>query len=195
MAKRPRHHGLTLVEVTLVLALLLVIAAVSTPLLERSFTRASLQGGADLLRAAWGKARLAAMESGQPQIFRFELRGSRFLITTLDALSSPEGDPPVETDDKPRDPADILRLREARLPDGVVFAAGDIASSKQVEAMLGAVPAGVWSNPIVFRPDGTATDASLLLANDDQQTIRVTLRGLTGISGASEVGREPLSPQ
>ena len=45
MANRPRHHGLTLVEVMLVLALLVVIAAVSMPLLEGSFTRARLQGG------------------------------------------------------------------------------------------------------------------------------------------------------
>jgi prepilin-type N-terminal cleavage/methylation domain-containing protein len=195
MAKRCRQHGLTLVEVTLVLALLLVIAAISTPLLERSFTRASLQGGADLLRAAWGKARLSAMESGQPHVFRCELRGNRFLVATLDALSTSEGEPPIEADDKPRDPSDILRLREARLPEGVIFATGDIASSSQVAATIGAVPAGTWSNPIVFRPDGTTTDASLLLANEEQQTIRVTLRGLTGISGASEVGREPFPQQ
>lgn len=185
-----RRRGLTLVEVTLVLALLLVIAAVSTPLLERSFTRASLQGGADLLRAAWGRARLTAMETGQTQVFRLEARGNRYLIVTLDAFGAGEGDPPVVADDAPREPSDILRLRETRLPDGVKFAAADIAPSSQVEATIGPTPSGAWSNPIVFHPDGTTTDASVLLVNEHEQTIRVTLRGLTGISGAGEVGRE-----
>ena len=83
MAKRPRHHGLTLVEVILVLALLVVIAAVSTPLLEGSFTRAGLQGGGDLLRAAWGKARLAAMESGETA--RLSLRAPRQPLSDHDA--------------------------------------------------------------------------------------------------------------
>ena len=190
-----RHHGLTLVEVILVLALLVVISAVSAPLLEGSFTRASLQNGGDLLRAAWSRARLAAMESGQTHVFRFELRGSRYQITTLDSLSTPQADPVPEAEDARHDPSDLIRLGQDRLPDGIVFAVGDISASSQVEATLGPMPVGVWSGPILFHPNGTTSDASVLLANDKQQTIRVTLRGLTGISNASEVGKEPLPPQ
>jgi type II secretory pathway pseudopilin PulG len=187
--------GLTLVEVMLVLALLVVIGAIATPLLEGAFTRASLQNGGDLLRAAWSRARIAAMESGQAHVFRFECHGNRYIIKTLDVLGTAEGDPAVPFDDKPRDASDLIRTSEARLPDGITFASADIASSSQVEATLGKTPNGVWSSPIVFRPDGTTTDASVLLANEEQQTVRVTLRGLTGISNASEVGREPLPPK
>ncbi len=195
MARRAPHHGLTLVEVMLVLALLVVIGAIAAPLMEGAFSHASLQNGGDLVRAAWSRARLAAMESGQTHVFRCELRGSRYLITTLDAFGSGEGDPPLAADDTPRDASDMIRLNEDRLPDGIKFAGGDIASSSQVQATLGQTPAGSWSAPIVFHPDGTATDATVLLANDDQQTVRITLRGLTGISNASEVGHEPLPPQ
>jgi hypothetical protein len=42
----------------------------------------------------------------------------------------------------------------------------------------------------VFQSDGTTTDASVLLQNDLGQTIRVTLRGMTGIASSSEVGME-----
>jgi prepilin-type N-terminal cleavage/methylation domain-containing protein len=189
------RRGLTLVEVTLVLALLVVIAAVSTPLLERSFTRASLQGGSDMLRAAWGRARLEAMETGESRVFRCETRGNRYLIVTLAAMGTAEGDPALTIDDAPREPSDILRLREDCLPDGVLFAAADIATSSQLMATLGQIPEGVWSNPIIFRPDGTTSDATVLLANEEEQTIRVTLRGITGISNAGEVGREPLPPR
>jgi hypothetical protein len=47
-----------------------------------------------------------------------------------------------------------------------------------------------WSPPILFKPDGTTSDASVVLQNDRGETIRVTLRGLTGIASASEVGSE-----
>src|SRR5262245_46707133 len=117
-----QRHGLTLVEVVLVLALLVVIASVSTPLLQRSFERASLQNGGDLVRAAWSKARIAAMESGQAQVFRCEYQGSRYQIATLDALSQRPADPPPEIEPIDHAPSDILRLREHRLPDGVIFA-------------------------------------------------------------------------
>jgi prepilin-type N-terminal cleavage/methylation domain-containing protein len=201
LLRRPRRgrttsrRGLTLVEVTLVLALLVVIAAVSMPLLGRSFTRASLQGASDLLRAAWNRARIEAMETGESQIVRLEVRGNRYLSMTLTAFGSGEGEPPLVPDDAPREPSDILRLRENRLPDGVEFAAADIAPSAQLLATLGQTPEGVWSNPIIFRPDGTTTDASVLLANEEGLTIRVTLRGITGISAAGEVAREPLPPR
>lgn len=195
MAGRRPHSGLTLVEVLLVLALLVVITAVAAPLMQGTFSRASLQNSGDLVRAAWSRARLASMETGQAHIFRFEVAGSRYIIRTLDALGTAEADPAIPVDDTARDASDLIRTGEDRLPDGIVFAGANIAASSQVEATLGPIPAGAWSAPIVFRPDGTTTDASVLLANDDQQTVRVTLRGMTGISNASEVGREPLPPK
>ncbi|MEX0643315.1 MAG: prepilin-type N-terminal cleavage/methylation domain-containing protein [Pirellulales bacterium] len=195
MTNGARHRGLTLVEVLLVLALLVAIGAIVAPLMEGAFTRASLQNSGDLVRAAWGRARLAAMESGQTHVFRFEFRGSRYLITTLDAFGSGAGEPPPDFEDSSRNAIDIIRKSESRLPDGIIFAAGDVASSSRVQATLGQMPTGSWSPPIVFHPDGTTADATVLLANDEQQTVRVTLRGLTGLSNASEVGHEPLPPQ
>jgi hypothetical protein len=172
---------------------LVVIAALAVPLMEGAFSRAALHGGSDLVRGAWAKARLAAMQSGQIYAFRFEPNGSRFQIVTLDAIGMPqtirlEPDDP----DAQRSVADILRLSQDRVPEGVLFAAGDIATSSQVTATLPEAASGPWSAPILFRPDGTTSDASIVLVNDRQQTLRVTLRGLTGISNATDVGDEVL---
>ena len=62
-ASRPvvRPNGLTLVEVILVLSLLVVIGAISVPLLNGSFSRAHLNAAADLLRDAWSRSRLTAV--------------------------------------------------------------------------------------------------------------------------------------
>ena len=187
------QRGLTLVEVILVLTLLVVIGAVSAPLLEGSFSRAELHGAGDLLRGAWAKARLAAMQTGQTCVFRFEPNGSRFQIVALNQLGLPEAnelqpdDPNIE-----HKAVGMLRLSRSRLPDGVVFAAGDVSTSSQLMATLPGAAEGPWSAPVLFHPDGTTSDASVLLSNEQQTTIRVTLRGLTGISNTTDVASEAM---
>jgi prepilin-type N-terminal cleavage/methylation domain-containing protein len=187
--RQPR--GLTLIEVVLVLSLLVIVAAVSVPFLNGSFSRAHLNSASDLLRDAWSSGRLAAMQSGKTHAFRFEPKGARFQLVPLEELGLPEkNELPSDDPDAEHSPADILRLSEPRLPDNVIFAAGDIAESSQVAALVGTSKNETWSAPILFNPDGTTSDASLVLQNDREQTIRVTLRGITGIASASEVGNE-----
>jgi prepilin-type N-terminal cleavage/methylation domain-containing protein len=191
-AKRVRHaRGLTLIEILLVLALLVIISAIAIPTLLGSFSRASLYSGGDLLRGAWAKARLAAMQSGQTHAFRYELNGSRFQIASIGALGLPENNElaPVDPEETP-DQSGRVRLAENKLPSGIVFLGGDISSSNQILAMQPDVGQGPWSPPIMFYPDGTTSDASLLLSNDRQVTVRVTLRGLTGVASIVDVETE-----
>jgi prepilin-type N-terminal cleavage/methylation domain-containing protein len=182
------HRGLTLVELMLVLALLVVITAISIPLMEGSFARAAMHSSGDLLRGAWAEARLAAMQSGQTQAFRYEPNGSRFQIVTLNAVGAPEQNELAPEDpEADRDINELVRLSQRRLVNGVIFSGGDVAPSAQVMATLPSVIEGPWSQPILFYPDGTTSDASLVLANANQLSIRVTLRGLTGISQVADV--------
>jgi prepilin-type N-terminal cleavage/methylation domain-containing protein len=187
------RRGLTLVEVLLVLSLLVVIGAIAVPLLEGSFSRAALYGAGDLLRGAWSKARLAAMQSGQTHAFRFEPKGGRFQIVALNSLGAPEHSQLMAEDPEAREPTtEFVRLSQNRLPDGVVFFHGNIASSAQTLATMPMTVESSWSQPILFHPDGTTSDASVLLANDQQVAIRVTLRGLTGISQTADAEIEAL---
>ncbi len=181
------RRGLTLVELMLVLALLVVITAISVPLMEGSFSRAALHSSGDLLRGAWAKARLAAMQSGQTHVFRFEPNGRRYQIVALNSLGAPEqNELEPEDPEAPTGPSEFVRLSQNRLAEGIIFSGGEVSPSAQVMATLPAVGEGPWSQPILFYPDGTTSDASLLLANANQLSIRVTLRGLTGISQIGE---------
>lgn len=181
------RSAVTLIELMLVLVLLVIIASLSIPVLQGSLTQAKLENGAELLRSAWTRARLAATESGDTKVFRFEQNGSRFQVISLGELGLPEQATIQPDETGEREAVDVLRLDEARLPDGVLFASADISASAQVSALTGGVAAGtVWSAPIVFRPDGTTSDAVVVLTNDTQQTIRVILRGLTGVSRIAE---------
>ena len=191
-APRPlRRRGLTLVEICLVLALLVVIGSFAIPLLGGAVERRALVSGAGMLQAGWTRARLAAMQSGQTYVVRFEPKGSRFQVLSLDQLSLPESQE-MQPEDPEADnsPYDILRFFKTRLPDGVIFASANVSNSNQFTATMGSAGDGPWSSPIIFRPDGTTSDATVLLVNEPGQTIRVTLRGLTGTSIASDVGKE-----
>jgi hypothetical protein len=175
-----------------VLALLVIISAIAIPTLQGSFSRASLYSGGDLLRGAWAKARLAAMQSGQTHVFRYELNnGSRFQIAPLGAMNLPENNQlePVDPEETP-DESGRLSLAENQLPSGVIFSGGNVSSSNQILAMQPDVGEGLWSPPIMFHPDGTTSDASLLLSNDREVTVRVTLRGLTGVASIVDVETE-----
>lgn len=190
-----QSRGLTLIEMCLVLALLVVIAAVATPLLEGSFSRANLQSAADLLTAAWSRARLAAMESGVTHVFRFEPKGTRFQIITLNDLGMLESETPDIDDANSEYGIDeMMRSPQNRLPEGVAFAAAEIAASSQVAATYGETTGTNWSSPILFHADGTTSDATVLLANGDGQTVRLTQRGLTGITQVSDLGHEAVPP-
>jgi Tfp pilus assembly protein FimT len=187
----PRRRGLTLVEICLVLALLVVIGSFAIPLLGGAVERRALVSGAGMLQAGWTRARLAAMQSGQTYVVRFEPKGSRFQVVSLDQISLPESqDLQPEDPDAENSAYDILRFFKTRLPDGVIFASANVSNSNQLTATMGAAGDGPWSSPVIFRPDGTTSDATVLLANQPGQTIRVTLRGLTGTSTASDVGKE-----
>jgi prepilin-type N-terminal cleavage/methylation domain-containing protein len=189
-----RRAGFTLFEILLVMALLVVIAAVTMPVIADSLSRARLENGAELVRAAWGRARLSAMESGEPYVFRYEPEGSRYQIVLLSELTGENASevnalPAEEEEDEEYAEADMLILAKARLPQDIVFAKGQVAAVPQL-AGAAASQEGGWSPPITFYADGTTTDAVVEIANPDYEAIRVTLRGLTGISRASQVGEE-----
>jgi type II secretory pathway pseudopilin PulG len=182
---------MTLIEVCLVMALLVAIASFAVPLMGGAMERRALVSGAGMLQAGWTRARLAAMQSGQTYVVRFEPKGSRFQVLSLDQLSLPESqEMPAEDPEAENSPYDILRLFKTRLPEGVIFASANVSNSNQLTATIGSAGDGPWSSPIIFRPDGTTSDATVLLVNEPGQTVRVTLRGLTGTSNASEVGKE-----
>lgn len=194
-ATHDSRGGLTLIELLLVLALLVVITAVTMPVLEGTFSRASLRGAGDLLRGAWAQARLSALNSGTSHAFRYEQNGSRFQIVPLDAIGSPEFsmmeviDPEAEPE-----PAEFVRIENKALPEGITFLHGNVSSSAKLMATMPVVAEGPWSAPILFYPDGTTSDATVLLANDREQAIRVTLRGLTGTSQMADADIEEASP-
>jgi hypothetical protein len=133
------------------------------------------------------------MRSGRTYTVRYLVGGDQFRMAPQDELgtsSSGNGDawgtPATET---------TLPHHEKTLPEGIKFlvdptAGSDpTASADQQTPSLGDSGDG-WSEPILFYPDGTTSNARLMLVNDRNRTLRLVLRGLTGTVTVSDAVAE-----
>ncbi len=152
-SRPPRRRGLTLVEVCLVLALLVVIASFAIPLLGGAVERAIAHERRRAAASGLDRARLAAMQSGQTYVVRFEPNGSRFQVLSLNQLALPESQElPPDDPDVEHSPYDILRFFKNRLPDGVIFGRADVANSNQLTATMGSAGDGPGPRRSCFVP-------------------------------------------
>jgi len=189
--RHQRQQGFTLIEVLLVLALLAMMAALAGPALRQPFASRRLQGAADAVRKQWCLAREQAMRFGHTYAFRFAPGSDRFRVEPQDddasSLNSatnnvPSGDTSGLPTQDPLPPA-----QEGTLPDGITFVAD--ASPVNDPASQPYDPdnsngqgnsGGGWSDAILFFPDGTTTDAHVVVNNQRGAGIRLALRGITG---------------
>ena len=178
-------------EIILVLAVLVVIAAVAMPAFYGSLRSATLRSAAEQVRTEWNRAHIKAMKSGRIYVFRFQPGGRKFQIEPYqaadDALNAAGG---VNTFAPPPAPPDGGKNEESgtQLPEGITFLEGMTAEEERAKAVEEAMGSGggEWSKPILFYPDGVSSDAWLVVADEHESAIRVELRGLTGLAVLGE---------
>jgi Tfp pilus assembly protein FimT len=184
-------------EMMLVLAVLVGVAAMVWPALQGPLDDQRLLKSAELIRAQWTKARVTAMKNGRLYVFRYVTASDEYSVEpwsgegdTVEASNTATTDQsaalPRATDEK-RHP---LGVAGQRLPEGIQFYSGETqmdARSAEVtaEGSTASSSAGL-PPPIVFYPDGSTSDARLLLTNE-RCFVQVTLRGLTGLVRVSEL--------
>ncbi len=156
-----------------------------------------LRKAADLVLAQWSRARLEAMKTGQMQVFRYEIGteyyqvqprfdGSFLLEGSADAqrLMAPD----MLQNPGPDGRDSLLGVAGQRLPSGATFFAGRTDTDARMMQLQSEDPntllSGTAAQPIVFYPDGTATQAVLVLTNE-RFFVQLRLRGLTGLGRAS----------
>lgn len=200
-AFRRTRAGITLLELMIVLSLLAIIAVVSLPAFTGMLRSQRLRSAAESVRTEWMRAHIRAMKTGRIHVYRFENGGRHFEIIPWvsddDALeSSTNADAQtmsfgmatasgtaaggVDVEDGPG------------LPEGVIFVGGEASADSRglsvAEALSGSGGTdGQWGPPVLFYPDGSATDAFVIVANDQQQAVRIELRGLTGLATVGEI--------
>jgi prepilin-type N-terminal cleavage/methylation domain-containing protein len=203
------RRGMTLVELLVVLALLVVIGSIVVPVFTGSFASVRLRRAGDQVLTRWSQARARAIETGEAYQFRFTPEtgtyrvepwtniaeqaavGSGAASTSTTSLRSSASDAVAATND------DAAAVQSRSLPEQITFHGGQLAvedvisGERQVASMKSA--GDELSTPILFFPDGTTSEASVVLANDRNQFVRLSLRGLTGVGRATQIlSREEL---
>jgi prepilin-type N-terminal cleavage/methylation domain-containing protein len=202
-----RRPAFTLVELMLVLAIICVIAAMSWPSLKRTFEFARLKNAAEQVQAAFGHARVDAMNKGVPQVFHFEPGTPQYSVDVWqDDQTSTEGDAdssassssttPTTTPAAGSSPTGVTAKTGAathQLPETIVFANDAQVQDARADALQSegggaSLPAAGSSSPqIMFYADGTTSEAVVTVASPSGRKMSVTLRGFTGVSRLSDV--------
>jgi type II secretory pathway pseudopilin PulG len=178
-------------ELLLVLAVLVVLAAASLPALRGVMRDQALKAAADSIRTEWTRTHVRAMKTGRIHVFRYELGGSKYMVQPFIAGDDElEGATPAGGFDSAENPADLGFEKE--LPEGTHFAAGDAlleSRSLSVEQQVQDATSfqGEWSRPILFYPDGSTSDAFVVIGNDREVGLRIDLRGMTGFASVGEL--------
>ncbi len=199
------RRAFTLVELLLVLALLVAILALAWPALRGPMVNFRLRDAASRLRVELAKTRLRAMESGHAWQFRYVPGSGLFQVAPVDAPQEVERQRASEKRSLDEVQAALGPSTRDSLPEGVTFAPPDDAlrhniapppTTSRSDVPSESLPADdmspepldrhLWSSPVVFYPDGTATSTKLCLAGANGCEVLVTLRGLTGMSLAGD---------
>src|SRR3954470_22205186 len=177
------RRGFTLLELLLVLAIIVIAAAAVAPSLRGTMRNTALKSAASTVRAELTRAHVMAMRTGRIHMFQYELGGTKYKLEPYigadDAIESKDGDTASVTT-----PTHGHQMKEPTLPEGTKFVAGDAAMENRAQKVeddvmsMGGAGA-LWSRPLLFYPDGSSSDAFIVVGNDFNAGIRVDLRGLT----------------
>ena len=194
-----RRRAVTLIELILTLCLLVVIAALAVPALDKPFANQRLRTAADKVRVAWCRARVDAIRTGRVHAFRYAVEGDRYCCEPL-AEPSVFDEPFAPVEAVATDPVVAVQPAEEKLPEGITFVASetladtremmfatDTQTSGQASGQAPLEIGSAWSAPILFYPDGTSSTAVLRLKNDSNRCVDLELRGLTGVVKVGEL--------
>ena len=174
--RRQKHAGFSLLEILVVMAIFVVIASMSVPLLLRSFKGQNLKTAADVVRARFAEARVRAMDTGDIYAFFYTPQGGDYFIA------------PMVLGFRSQTSGEQGAINYEKLDNEIIFGAGETImdargtqESEKAEIQIDSM------KPILFYPDGTSQDATLVLQNKFDGVIQVNLRGLTGTSSATRL--------
>jgi type II secretory pathway pseudopilin PulG len=175
-----RRSAFTLLELVLVIAVIIALAAVLYPSLEPLYDYYKLSAAADTVKAGMLQARAQAVEEGRPYAFAILPGKGNFRVAPDSPLYWSGAGSTGE--DESGIPAFIY---EEALPKGIPFteAEDDSPLPQGEETVLDRdqINLNQWKQIVVFLPDGTATkDVEITLRKGGTVPMVVSLRSLTG---------------
>ena len=163
------RRAYTLMEVILVMALVLVVAGISVPVIQTMMDDARQTAAIDMVRAKTAETRARAMESGVPWRLAYIPNTGVFQLAPDDSTDWESMEQPfMEKEGLYRD----------TLPKGIVFGvnAGDIIGASEAGAA-----GSEWHTIGVYNYEGSAREDSITyFGKAGIPPMAIELRGLTG---------------
>jgi len=154
-------------EVILVMAILVVLAAIAFPVVTSMYTSSKNLAASDMVRKHWTETRARAVEDRRAYRFAVKDNSGKFRI----APETPEYWDDAEQSDNPDDDREPLVV-EGCLPDRVLFSDGQA---------VGGAESQEWRKLVTFLPDGTAReDVEISFGTQGGRPLSLKLRAATG---------------
>ena len=213
--KSSSRAGFTLFEIILVLALMILIGSLVAPAFSRTFENQRLKESGDIVRTAMAEGRIESMKSGRTMLFRYEIGGNHYILEPWQGaddylemgdvaaatmiLAQPQSlddTQPVTTPPAKGSHTSLaLFNRIQELPEGISFygsqqdpSVRDRVIQKQLQVDPNLNTLAQWSAPVLFYPDGSASQTEVRLVNTGlNRFVLVRLRGLTGIAYVTDI--------
>jgi len=191
---QPYSYGrpaFTLLELLLVLGVLVTVASLSWPRMMRVVQENALKQNVETVRRELANTRILAIESGLTYQFRFEPTAQAFVILPFDrpeAVATNDNSSPTSNGKT----APKLKTIEGHISSNCHFKPATDTTDQSIggqrldDLWLALLKHGalysqtVWSPPILFRPNGESNDSQLVIRDQAGNTIKLTVRGLTG---------------
>lgn len=185
-------------EVLLVMVVLVVLASISVPMLQNVILSHQLEKSVEDVRDELTKTRLRAIDSGRIYAFYYEPEGTNYIVIPFepDELES------LSSSNLQSDRTGTLHGSQhaGTLREGQRFLQQLVNGRSEVARLPKEWLSGFensfqlaeknFAAPILFYPDGSASEAQLEIVDDNKQKMRLFLRGLTGAVTVSAVERE-----
>jgi len=163
----------------LVISIVIVVAALASPSIQRTFSRQALQKGADRVRVSMGQARVRAIRTGEEHALFYSPERSWFNVAPFSAFAQQKQLASRRLNQVAT--GNVSNFEDDLLPRGVRFYAGQTDVDSRAAALLADSSEDAIAM-ILFYPDGTSQDAKLLIENEDHLLVQLELRGLTGLA-------------
>jgi len=198
------RRAVTLLELMLVLTIMVAIVGLAMPTFDSMISSRKLSQATDKIQNEIMGGRVAAMRTGQAQVFQVTLGSSDYSITpwlggneeqdaAAGATIRNSGGQIVETDPTAGGLASEPMVEDdvKQLEGGVTFSAVetlvDSRNALAIEQSGGAIPAaggaqaasGI-SSPLLLYPDGSCTTGQVILVDERGRRMAIQIRGVTG---------------